>query len=236
MEPIQNPLAESERNLAAPAPMAPAPTAPAPMAPAPMAPAPAVPDDRQLVARLRSGDEAAYEEVLRRYEVKVYNLTRGMTRNDDDAQDAMQDTFLSVFKNIGRFKGDSSLSTWIYRIAVNSALMKLRKRRRDDRNVSIDEYMPDFDDTGHRVAVVPDWHPAVDKMLLDKELAGMLRGWIAELAPEYRSVFLLRDQEGLSNEEVATVLKLSVAAVKSRLHRARLYLRERAKSYVYAGG
>jgi RNA polymerase sigma-70 factor (ECF subfamily) len=114
--------------------------------------------------------------------------------------------------------------------------MRLRKRRQDDKNVSIDEYMPEFDETGHRVAVVPDWHPAVDQLLLDKELAGLLRGWIAELAPEYRTVFLLRDQEGLSNEEVAAVLKLTVAAVKSRLHRARIYLRERAKSYVYSRG
>jgi len=193
-------------------------------------------DESGLVERLRRGDEAAFEEVLRRYELKVYNLTRGMVRNDEDAQDAMQETFLSVFKNIGRFKGDSSLSTWIYRIAVNSALMKLRKRRQDDKTVSIDEYMPAFDETGHRVAVVPDWHPSVDQTLLNKELAGLLRGWIGELAPEYRTVFLLRDQEGLSNEEVAAVLKLSVAAVKSRLHRARIYLRERAKKYVYARG
>jgi RNA polymerase sigma-70 factor, ECF subfamily len=190
--------------------------------------------ERDLVARLKRGDEAAFEEVLRRYEVKVYNLTRGLMRNEGDAEDAMQDTFISVFRNIGRFKGDSSLSTWIYRIAVNSALMRLRKRRQDDKTVPIEEYMPAFDETGHRVAVVPDWHPAVDKLLLDKELAGLLRGWIADLAPEYRTVFLLRDQEGLSNEEVATVLNLTVAAVKSRLHRARMYLRERAKRYVYS--
>ena len=189
--------------------------------------------DRQLVARLKAGDESAFEEVLKRYEVKVYNLTRGMLRHDDDAQDALQDTFLSVFKNIGRFKGDSSLSTWIYRIAVNSALMKKRKGRREEKHVAIEEYMPEFDDTGHRVAVVPDWHPAVDRLLLNKELGAMLRQWIAELAPEYRTVFLLRDQEELANEEVAAILGLSVAAVKSRLHRARMYLRERAKRYVY---
>ena len=189
--------------------------------------------DRQLVARLRSGEEAAFEEILRRYEVKVYSLARGLTHNEDDARDALQDTFLSVFKNFGRFKEESSLSTWIYRIAVNAALMKIRKRRQDDKTVPIDEYMPSFDETGHRVAVVPDWHPAVDQLLLNKELGELLREWIGELAPEYRTVFLLRDQEGLSNEEVGAVLKLSVPAVKSRLHRARIYLRERAKGYVY---
>ena len=190
--------------------------------------------DRQLVARLKQGDETAFEEVLRRYELKVYSLTRGVVHNEDDAQDATQETFLSVFRNIGRFKERSTLSTWIYRIAMNAALMKLRKRRRDRTIVPIDEYMPSFAEDGHRVAVVPDWHPAVDQVLLNKELAGLLRRWIAELAPEYRSVFLLRDQEGLDNEEVAAILKLSVAAVKSRLHRARLYLRERVKKYAYA--
>ncbi|HEV8199870.1 MAG TPA: sigma-70 family RNA polymerase sigma factor [Candidatus Polarisedimenticolia bacterium] len=192
--------------------------------------------ERTLVARLKGGDEAAFEEIVKRYELKVFNLTRGLLRHDDDAQDAIQETFLSVFRNIGRFKENSSLSTWIYRIAVNSALMKIRKRRHDQKNVTIEEYMPEFDDTGHRVAVVPDWHPAVDQLLLNKELGGLLRTWIAELAPEYRTVFLLRDQEELDNEQVAEILGLSIAAVKSRLHRARLYLRERAKRYVYGGG
>ena len=203
--------------------------------PAPAADVAAGPSERALVARLQAGDEAAFEEILRRYELKVFNLTRGLMRNDEDAQDALQETFLSVFRNIGRFKGGSSLSTWIYRIAVNAALMKMRRRKNEQKNIPIEEYMPEFDDTGHRVAVVPDWHPAVDQLLLNKELGSMLRGWIAELAPEYRTVFLLRDQEELSNEQVAEILGLSVAAVKSRLHRARLYLRERAKRYVYGG-
>ena len=189
--------------------------------------------DREMVARLKRGDEAAFEALMTQYEAKVFSLARGMTRNDHDAQDILQETFLSVFKNITRFKEESSLSTWIYRIAVNCALMRIRKRRQDEKTVPIDEYMPAFDDTGHRVAVVPDWHPAVDEMLLNKELGGLLRRWIAELETPYRTVFVLRDQEGLSNEDVAAVLKISVPAVKSRLHRARIYLRERAKGYVY---
>lgn len=191
--------------------------------------------DRQLVARLKSGEEAAFEEILRRYELKVYSLVRGLTRNEEDARDAMQDAFLSIFKNIGRFKEASSLSTWIYRIAANAALMKIRKRRQDEKTVQIEDYMPSFDETGHRVAVVPDWHPAVDQLLLNKELGELLKGWIDELPAEYRTVLVLRDQEGLENEEVAAILNLSVPAVKSRLHRARIYLRERAKKYVYGG-
>jgi len=192
--------------------------------------------EADLVRGLRKGDEAAFADLLKHFEARVYSLARGLTRNEADAQDALQDTFLSVFRNIGRFKGDSSLSTWIYRIAVNSALMTVRRHRKDERTVSIDDYMPAFDDDGHRVAAVPDWHPAVDELLLNKELGGLLRRWIAELDPPYRTVFVLRDQEGLGNEAVAEVLGLSVAAVKSRLHRARLYLRERAKGYVYRGG
>ncbi|HKQ97494.1 MAG TPA: sigma-70 family RNA polymerase sigma factor, partial [Candidatus Polarisedimenticolia bacterium] len=188
--------------------------------------------DRQLVAALQARDERAYEEFLRRFEVKMYSLARGLTRNEHDAQDAVSETLLSVFKNIARFKGESSLSTWVYRITVNTALMSLRKKRNEQKNIPIEDYMPSFDDSGHRVAVVPDWHPAVDEVLFNKEMAGLLRKFIAELAPEYRTVFLLRDQEGLDNEEVANILNLSVAAVKSRLHRARMYLRERVKRHV----
>ena len=191
--------------------------------------------DRGLVARLKKGDAPAFEEVLRRYELKVYGLVLGLMRNEDDARDATQDAFLNIFKNIRRFKGQSTLSTWIYRVAVNAALMRLRKRRGEPLTVPIEDHLPDFETDGHRVAVVPDWHPRVDDLLLNKERRALLRQWIAELAPEYRTVLVLRDQQGLENEEVASVLNLSVAAVKSRLHRARLYLRQRAKSYVYAG-
>jgi RNA polymerase sigma-70 factor (ECF subfamily) len=191
--------------------------------------------DAGLVVRLKRGDAGAFEEVLKKYETKVYNLARGLTHNDQDAQDALQDAFLGVFKNIAKFKEDCSLSTWIYRIAVNSALMKIRKRRQDDRTVSIDEAMPQYDDTGHRVASLPDWHPRADQLLLNKELGEYLRESIAALEPEYRTVLVMRDVEGLDNEEVARVVNLSVAAVKSRLHRARIFIRERVKRYVLEG-
>jgi RNA polymerase sigma-70 factor (ECF subfamily) len=192
--------------------------------------------DRQLTARLKQGEEAAYEELLRRYQLKIYSLARGLTRNEQDARDAMQDAFVSVLKHVRRFRGDSSLSTWIYRIAVNAALMKVRGRRRDHGATPVDASMPTFDATGHRVAALPDWHPSADQVLLNKELGGLLRRWIAELPPDHRSVLVLRDQEGLSNEEVAAITRLSIPAVKSRLHRARIFLRERAKGYVHAAG
>jgi RNA polymerase sigma-70 factor (ECF subfamily) len=191
--------------------------------------------DAQLVPFLRQGNASAFEEVLKRYEVKAYNLARSLTRNDEDARDALQDAFLSVFRSVKSFKGESSLSTWIYRITVNAALMLIRKRKHDDKAVSIDEYMPAFDGTGHRVAALPDWHPQVDELLMKKELGERLGEAVKSLPSDYRTVFVLRDQEGLSNDEVAAVLELSVAAVKSRLHRARLFLRERMKRYVYEG-
>jgi len=189
----------------------------------------------RLVARLKQADHAAFEEIVEQYEAKVYGLARGLTRNDEDAQDAVQETFLSVFKNVKSFKGDSSLATWIYRITVNAALMKMRRRRHDDRTVPIDEAMPTFDEDGHRVATLPDWHPRADEMLLNKEMGGHLRRAIAELEVDYRSVLIMRDQEGLSNEEVAATLTLTVAAVKSRLHRARIFVRERIKLYMLQG-
>jgi RNA polymerase sigma-70 factor (ECF subfamily) len=175
-------------------------------------------DDSRLVAALKARDEAAYEEVMRRFGVKIYSLARGLTRNEPDARDAVQETFVSLFRNVARFKGESRLSTWLYRVAVNAALMILRKRRHEQRQVPIEDFMPTFDDTGHRVAVLPDWHPAADAVLFNKEMAGLLRRFIAELAPEYRTVFLLRDQEGLGNEEVARILNLSVAAVKRHVY------------------
>ncbi len=190
--------------------------------------------DASLVTSLKRGDTAAFEEILRRYERKVFSLARSLTRNDSDAEDALQETFLSVYAKIRSFKEESSLSTWIYRIAANAALMKIRSRRtREEKTVSIDDYMPKYDKSGHRVAAVPDWPPRGDDVLVRRELAGFLRDSIRALEPEYRTVFILRDQEELSNEEVARILRLSVPAVKSRLHRARLFLRERIKRYWY---
>ncbi|MFQ5876595.1 MAG: RNA polymerase sigma factor [Acidobacteriota bacterium] len=191
--------------------------------------------DADLVPGLRSGEEWAFEELLRRFETRVYNLARSVTRSESDAQDVLQDTFLSVFRKVSTFKEESSLSTWIYRIAVNAALMKVRRRRHDDRSVPIEDCLPRYDETGRRIATLPDWPPRADDVLLRKELAAHLGEAIRDLEPGHRAVFVLRDQEGLSTEQVASVLELSVPAVKSRLHRARLFLRERIKEYWLGG-
>ncbi len=186
--------------------------------------------DADLIGPLKAGDEQAFEELLRRFEGKVYGLARSVTRNESDARDALQDAFLSVYRKIGSFKEESSLSTWIYRIAVNAALMKVR-RRRDDRVVSLEEAMPRYDEREHRVTGDPDWFPRGDEALLRRELREVMSAAIKDLPTDYRAVFVLRDQEGLDTREVASILELSVPAVKSRLHRARLFLRERIQSY-----
>jgi RNA polymerase sigma-70 factor (ECF subfamily) len=185
--------------------------------------------DTELVAPLKKEDAAAFEELLRRYEPKVYGLARSVTRSESDAQDSLQDTFLSVYRKIESFNEEASLSTWIYRIAINAALMKVRKRRRDERTLPLDDYMPQYDEGGYRTIAGPDWPLRGDEVLLCRELAQILRESILALPHDYRSVFILRDQEGLSTGEVASILELSVPALKSRLHRARLFLRERIK-------
>ena len=187
--------------------------------------------DEELIAPLKSGESGAFEELLRRYEGKVYGLTRSVTRNESDAQDALQDTFLSIYRKIGTFKEAASLSTWIYRIAINAALMKVRRRRPEERTIPLDEFQPQYDERGHRAVIQPDWPVRGDEMLERRELAELLRESIGALPPDYRSVFVLRDQEGLSTQEAAAVLDLSVSAIKSRLHRARLFLRERIKRH-----
>jgi len=192
-------------------------------------------DDASLIAGLKAGSEEAYEGFVRRYADRIYNIARGMTQNSHDAEEVVQDTFLSVFKGIRSFKGDAALSTWTYRIAVNAALMRIRRQKSQAPTICIDDCMPTFDETGHRVASLPDWHPRADEILLNSEMGSLLWKAIGALPTEYRTVLVLRDQEGLTNEDVAAVMRLSVAAVKSRLHRARIAVREQVKGYVLAG-
>jgi len=189
--------------------------------------------DLLLVERLRGGDESAFEALMGRYEGKVYRLAAGMMKNREDALDAVQDAFLSVFRKIDSFKGESAFSTWLYRIALNAVYMRLRSRSRHDRTEPLENHEEDFDPiTGHVRAVIPDWSERADDAVLRKELGGVIRETVASLPDDYRAIFTLRDVEGLSNQQVAEILGLSVAATKTRLHRARLFLRERLSRYV----
>jgi len=183
-----------------------------------------VDDEIELVAKARTGDAASFSVLLRRYEGKIFRLAMNITQNREDAEDVLQEAFLKAYEHLDQFQGNSRFYTWIVRIAVNQALMKLRKRR-SDRTVSIDEQIDTGEDTV--VREIAAWDPDPEERFSREELHEILTGAIDELAPIYRTVFTLRDVDGLSTEETADVLDLTVPAVKSRLLRARLQLRDK---------
>ena len=181
-------------------------------------------DESTLVAQAREGDAVAFGELVRRYEGKIFRLAQHITQNREDAEDVLQETFLKAYEHLDQFQGNSKFYTWIVRIAVNQALMKLR-RRKADRSVSLDETI----DTGEDniVREIAAWGEDPEERFSREELGELLDSAVKGLEPPYRSVFVLRDIEDLSTEETADALGLSIPAVKSRLLRARLQLREK---------
>lgn len=175
-------------------------------------------EEKQLVKQLQRGDSQAFEEVLRRYTARVYSLAWRLTRNAQDSEESLQDTFVTVFRKIRSFEGKSSLSSWIYRITVNVALMKLRKRR-SEKAFLLEDSLPSYRDH----LSLSD--PRSERSLSSFDLKSKIERAISELPFEYRAVFVLRDIDGLSTKEVCKVLGVSAPAIKSRLHRARLLLR-----------
>jgi RNA polymerase sigma-70 factor (ECF subfamily) len=181
-----------------------------------------------LVEAARGGDISAFESLVRRYDRNVFRIAQHITQNREDAEDVVQDAFLKAYQNLGQFQGQSKFYTWLVRIAVNEALMRLR-RRRPERMVSIDEDVKTEEDSMPRE--IADWSPNPEQQYTQAELKDILGKTIQGLPPSFRTVFVLRDVEGLSTEETASALELSVPAVKSRLLRARLQLRERLNKY-----
>ena len=181
-------------------------------------------DESTLVTQSREGDVGAFGELVRRYEGKIFRLAQHVTQNREDAEDVLQETFMKAYEHLDQFKGDSKFYTWIVRIAVNQALMKLR-RRKTDKSVSLDETIDTGEDTITREIAA--WDEDPEQRFSREELGGILDTAIQSLEPPYRSVFVLRDIDELSTEETAEALGLSVPAVKSRLLRARLQLREK---------
>jgi RNA polymerase sigma-70 factor (ECF subfamily) len=177
-----------------------------------------------LVERARNGDAAAFGELITRYERRVYRMARQITQIDEDAEDVLQETFLKAFEHLDSFQGQSKFYTWLTRIAVNESLMKLRKRK-SDRSVSLDENIETEEDPIVREIAV--WDETPEQKYSQEELREILNKAIDSLKPIFRTVFILRDVEEMSTEETAEVLGLSIAAVKSRLLRARLQLREK---------
>ncbi|HEY4709931.1 MAG TPA: sigma-70 family RNA polymerase sigma factor [Candidatus Acidoferrales bacterium] len=188
-------------------------------------------DESALVAAAKAGDISAFETLVGRYERKIFRLTQNITQNREDAEDAMQEAFLKAFEHLQAFEGNSRFYTWLVRIAVNQALMKLRKRRPNV--VSLDEEVDTGEDMVPRE--VEDWGPSPAERYAQTELSEILSKVIGELDPPFRIVFQLRDIEELSTEETAEALGLSVPAVKSRLLRARLKLRHTLNQYFRRG-
>jgi len=180
-------------------------------------------DESALVAQAKAGDQAAFSELVTHYERKIYRLAKNITRNDEDAEDVLQDAFLKAYTHLDNFKGDSKFYTWIVRIAVNEALMRLRKRK-TDRTVPLDEPVELGEETVAREIAV--WEDNPEQRYSKEEWRNILDAAVDDLKPDFRTVFVLRDIEELSTEETAETLGISVPAVKSRLLRARLALRE----------
>ena len=179
-------------------------------------------NEAALVAAAQKGSSAAFTELVRRYERRIFRLAFNITQNREDAEDAIQDAFLKAYKNLDRFQGNSRFYTWLVRITVNEALMKLRKRRPN--HFSLDEPLAAEDD--FLMPEIEDWGPSPEDRYEQTELREILDSAISQLDPGYRIVFLLRDVEELSTEETARLLGLSTSAVKTRLLRARLQLRQ----------
>jgi RNA polymerase sigma-70 factor (ECF subfamily) len=189
-----------------------------------MASATPVDDEATLIAQLRAGDERAFEQVVRAYGGRLLAVARRIVGTEEDARDVVQDAFLNAFRSLDRFEGNAKLSTWLHRIVVNAALMKLRTRKRKPEQ-PIDALLPGFQDDGHFEERFQSWEEPADQALERAETRELVRKQIDALPESYRTVLVLRDIEGLDTEETASMLGLTVNATKIRLHRARQALR-----------
>jgi RNA polymerase sigma-70 factor (ECF subfamily) len=181
-------------------------------------------DDTGLINRLRAGEDGAYDELVRTESGRLFGVARRIVGNDEDARDVLQDAFLSAFRNLSRFHGDARLSTWLHRIVINTALMKLRSRKRKPEE-SIEPLLPSFLSDGHHAERFSAWAEPAETTVSRSETRALVRQHIDELPESFRTVLVLRDIEGLDTEETARVLEATPTAVKIRLHRARQALR-----------
>ena len=186
-------------------------------------------DDRTLLDKAVAGDAGALEALMTRHAGRVYRLAYGITRNPADAEEVVQDVFLTVVRKGGSFEGQAALATWMYRVTMNAALNRRRGKRRE-LEVSLEEHLPTYTEDGHRAGdrsdLLVDWSSTPEERVLSGESRQVLENAIDSLPAHYRAVLVLRDVEELSNEEVASIVGDSLASVKSRLHRARMALRE----------
>jgi RNA polymerase sigma-70 factor, ECF subfamily len=195
---------------------------------------PRVDPDAALLEGLRRGDAAAPEMLLDTYGDRVYRLAIRITGNEQDAEEVAQDALWTAARKIGTFKGESAFGSWVYRITANTAYQKVRGRRGRRNELSWEDLQPAFDEHRHHAGPVADWSEKAEEPALQTELRRVLTSAINDLPTDYRTAFLMHDVEGLSNPEIAETLRVSLPAVKSRVHRSRLFLRERLSSYMAA--
>ena len=186
--------------------------------------------EEQLVKNLQEGKCESFEQLANLYQKKIYALSFNLTRNEMDSEDVTQEVLLTLFKKIHTFQGRSAFSSWVYRITLNATYMRLRRRKKEQ-SISIEELLPSFNGAGYQQDKIQDWSEKADSLLFDNEMRETIQKAVNLLPDKEKVVFLLRDVEGLSTDKVSEILDLTVPAVKSRLHRARLFLRKKLASY-----
>ena len=186
--------------------------------------------EEQLVKDLQAGKVSSFEQLANLYQKKIYTLSFNLTRNATDSQDVTQEVLLTLFKKGHTFLGKSAFSSWVYRITLNASYMKLRTRKKEP-NLSIEDLLPSLNGAGFQQEKLQDWSENTEADFFNRETRGVIQKAVDLLPDKEKVVFLLRDVEGLSTEKVSEVLKITVPAIKSRLHRARLFLRQRLASY-----
>jgi len=186
--------------------------------------------EEALVKDFQAGNVDAYDKIAELYQKRIYALSFNLMRNQMDAQDVVQEVLLTLFNKIHTFQGKSAFSSWVYRITLNSSYMKLRSKKKEPK-ISIDELLPSFNSAGFQQEKIQDWSENTESLLFTNETRGIINKAVDLLPEKEKVVFLLRDVEGLSTEKVSAVLDLTIPAVKSRLHRARLFLRKKLSGY-----
>ena len=186
-----------------------------------------VKSDLELIEEFKAGDHSSFEELISRYSVKAFSLATRLTRNVEDAEEVLQDVFVTVYRKIDGFQGKSTFSSWLYRVTVNAAFMKLRKKKQDQA-ISMEDVLPQLQNSP---SLRSSEHTEGDKAAMRNQVTAALEDAIGKLPEEYRPVFILRDVDGLSSREVGKILSISIPAVKSRLHRSRLMIRKRLSQF-----
>lgn len=193
-----------------------------------------VPDGDLVKSYTEDGNESALEVIVTRYSDRIFRFALRITKNDRDAEEVFQEVFLTLSKKLDTFRGESKFSSWLYRVTINASYMYLRSQKKHQNNISLENYFP-YDEKGTLMGRImyKDWSSRPDIIIFNKKVVKIIEHAINELPESYRAVFHLRDVEGLSNEEVADIMEISIPAAKSRLHRVRLFLRERLSDHFY---